>query len=177
MTETKAERFIRVVNDRVNKALDALGKVGKCADRRMYDYTPEQVEKILSALSNKCEELRKLFETPGGRKRFSLSNAGWYWISGDNGSTWTKQILTTEEAERHLSEGYLLKKTAPLEGPPRLRLVIACDVGNADFTLYASAPNIDCQIIDTSSNANSDDHLRIQNLETAISKNEMFIIL
>lgn len=118
MTETKAERFARVSVARVNKALDAIDKIRKCADRRMYDYTPDQIAKILNALAGKQTELQELFATPCGRRRFSLkSGANWFLASADGGQTWAEQLLTAEEVTSYLAAGYVLKKrTIPTQG-------------------------------------------------------------
>ena len=87
--------------------------------------------------------MRSIFDTETGRKTFSLSNAGWYWISADNGNTWTKQILTTEEASEHLAEGYMLKKTEPLEEQPRIKVIAVYDNDSYDLTVYSTSPNLE----------------------------------
>ena len=35
--ETNGERFIRVVETRTNKAIDAIERIGDCADVRIYE--------------------------------------------------------------------------------------------------------------------------------------------
>lgn len=41
--ETKAEKFICLGEYRMNKAIDAIGRIENLANRSAYDYTPEQV--------------------------------------------------------------------------------------------------------------------------------------
>lgn len=50
-TESKAEKFERLVKKRVNKAVKAIGYVGNCF-APTYQYTPEQAEKVVGALTN-----------------------------------------------------------------------------------------------------------------------------
>ena len=42
--ETKAERFVRVAEQRTQRAVDAIHSLSNCASRVCYDYTPEQVD-------------------------------------------------------------------------------------------------------------------------------------
>ena len=60
--ETKAERFIRVVTPRMGKAMKAIRVIGFCAGS-VYEYTPKQIEQILSALTTSIETLSKQFST------------------------------------------------------------------------------------------------------------------
>ena len=41
--ETKAEKFIRIGEYRMNKAVDAIGRLENLANRSSYEYTQEQV--------------------------------------------------------------------------------------------------------------------------------------
>ena len=40
--ETKAEKFIRLGEYRMNKAMDAIGRLEHLANKSAYEYTPEQ---------------------------------------------------------------------------------------------------------------------------------------
>ena len=42
--ETKAEKFIRIGEYRMNKAVDAIGRLENLANRGSYEYTQEQVD-------------------------------------------------------------------------------------------------------------------------------------
>ena len=59
--ETKAEKFIRLGEYRMNKAIDAIGRIENLANRSAYDYTPEQVEAMFSVLESKVAEVKAKF--------------------------------------------------------------------------------------------------------------------
>ena len=40
--ETKAEKFIRLGEYRMNKAIDTIGRIENLANRSAYEYTPER---------------------------------------------------------------------------------------------------------------------------------------
>lgn len=63
--ETKAEKFVRVGQLRTGKALHALGTLVACTDRKAYEYTPEQAEKIVDALKQQVTELEEAFAAGG----------------------------------------------------------------------------------------------------------------
>ena len=48
--EDKQEKFTRLANQRVNKAMDQLRLVGNLGNRAAYDYTEEDAKKIVKAL-------------------------------------------------------------------------------------------------------------------------------
>ena len=62
MSESDRDKFVRLANSRVNKAIRAIRVVGNLSNRSNYSYTEDDVEKIFRALQ---EELK------GCRKRFS----------------------------------------------------------------------------------------------------------
>ena len=66
--ETKAERFVRVAEQRTQRAVDAIHSLSNCASRVCYDYTPEQVEQII-ALEVEVRRLQSAFT---GENRFTL---------------------------------------------------------------------------------------------------------
>ena len=51
--ETKAEKFIRIGEYRMNKAVDAIGRLENLANRGSYEYTREQVDAMFQRLSLK----------------------------------------------------------------------------------------------------------------------------
>lgn len=59
--ETKAQRFTRLVNRRVPKALKCLEHVANLASLQSYDYTPEQAAKIVGALTAALKRLSDRF--------------------------------------------------------------------------------------------------------------------
>lgn len=61
--ETKAEKFIRLGEYRMNKAIDVLGRLEHLANRSAYEYTAEQVEAMFGALENKVADVKAKFNT------------------------------------------------------------------------------------------------------------------
>lgn len=67
--ETKAEKFIRM-----NKAVDAIGRLENLANRSSYEYTQEQVDAMFQALEGRVAEVKSRFapkKAPEG-KSFSF---------------------------------------------------------------------------------------------------------
>jgi hypothetical protein len=61
-SETKAERFERIAQRRVNEALRTLRLLGNLSDRRNYAYTDEQVILILNAIDQEVRALKARFK-------------------------------------------------------------------------------------------------------------------
>ena len=61
--ETKAEKFIRLGEYRMNKAIDAIGRLEHLANKSAYEYTAEQVEAMFGALENKVADVKAKFST------------------------------------------------------------------------------------------------------------------
>ncbi|MCL2111267.1 MAG: hypothetical protein FWH32_03250 [Clostridiales bacterium] len=72
-TETKRERFIRIAESRTNKIIGMVQLLGNCSNATVYEYNPEDVEKIFSAIEIELKEARKKFSrtesTKGNRFR------------------------------------------------------------------------------------------------------------
>ena len=66
--EEKRERFIRVAERRVNKILDALDSLGKCSNRKNYEYCSEDLKKIFGELDKKLREVKLLYRESSERK-------------------------------------------------------------------------------------------------------------
>lgn len=77
MKESKADRFVRVAEARVNKLIKMIRLLGNCSNRVTYDYRAEQVEQVFIALTSELNTARSRFSYDGkfNRKRFSLSAA------------------------------------------------------------------------------------------------------
>ena len=67
--ESKSERFIRVAEARVNRAIRALSQVGSCADIRIYEYSEAQVTQIFDALHRELSLAEDRFKANADRKR------------------------------------------------------------------------------------------------------------
>ena len=62
--ETPADKFKRLANARVNKALKYIDMTKNLASRQ-YEYTDEQVQVVLQALRNEVDELEAAFKKAG----------------------------------------------------------------------------------------------------------------
>ena len=62
----KRDRFIRVVERRVNQILNSLDNLGKCSNRRNYEYTEEEVKKIFRETDRKVREIKLQFQSSSG---------------------------------------------------------------------------------------------------------------
>lgn len=69
--ETKAGRFNRIVKSRVDKAIKAIRVIGYCGGST-YEYSPHQVEQILTALTKATIDLQAKF-TPSDKKESSFN--------------------------------------------------------------------------------------------------------
>lgn len=68
-TESRADKFKRLATKRVNKILKYIELTKNLANKSAYDYTPEQVETIISSITSQTEALKATFsnvekETP-----------------------------------------------------------------------------------------------------------------
>ena len=71
--ETKAERFVRLGECRINKAMEAIGRIENLANRLAYDYMPEQVEAMFSVLESKVAEVKAKFITAKAKENTAFS--------------------------------------------------------------------------------------------------------
>lgn len=53
--ETKSAKFVRLAQQRVGKALKAIGLIANLSSRSGYEYTADQVTKIKTALTDKVD--------------------------------------------------------------------------------------------------------------------------
>ncbi len=74
MTETDREKFLRLANSRVTKAIQAIRIVGNLSNRSNYSYTEADVEKIFRALGTELKNCRARFtsDTSIGATLFKL---------------------------------------------------------------------------------------------------------
>jgi len=62
--ESKKDKFKRVVEPRVRKAIKAIALIGNCATSG-YEYTPDNLAQIAAALNKAEHQLMKRFEAKG----------------------------------------------------------------------------------------------------------------
>jgi hypothetical protein len=74
VSNPKAEKFKELAERRVNLAIDAILRVGKLSNPHAYEYTDEDVRKVLKALREAVGEVEQRFTAPRrrGERRFSL---------------------------------------------------------------------------------------------------------
>lgn len=61
--ENKKERFIRVVEKRVQNVLDSIRRLSQCSNRRMYEWEDEQLKKIWNAIDTELKKCKEGFKT------------------------------------------------------------------------------------------------------------------
>lgn len=70
----KKERFKTVAGRRVQKVLDDLENLSKCANKANYEYTDEEVKKMLRVINEKVIMLKAAFtaSSKGGKQTFEF---------------------------------------------------------------------------------------------------------
>lgn len=68
IVQIRRERFVRIVERRVNKVLDNLDSLGKCANRKNYEYSAQDVMRIFQAIDKKMKAIRALYENSNQEK-------------------------------------------------------------------------------------------------------------
>jgi hypothetical protein len=61
--EDARDRFLRLANARVNKAIKAIGLVGNLSNRSNYSYSEEDVARIFGALDGALRSCKRRFDT------------------------------------------------------------------------------------------------------------------
>lgn len=73
MIKAKREKFIRLAESRVNKALNDIRLIGNLSNKNNYDYEQADVNKIISTLEQEVRSVKKKFETvQQNNKKFKL---------------------------------------------------------------------------------------------------------
>jgi hypothetical protein len=62
-TESKADKFQRIAERRVNETIKSLRLLGNLADRRNYEYSAEQASSLVSAVDQEVRALRFKFKS------------------------------------------------------------------------------------------------------------------
>lgn len=57
----KRDRFVNVAGRRVQKVLDSLDSLSKCANRNNYDFTEEDISKMTKAIKEKVRLLESAY--------------------------------------------------------------------------------------------------------------------
>jgi hypothetical protein len=69
--ENKKQRFVRVVEKRVQNVLDSIRRLSQCSNSRMYEWDDEQLKKIWDAIDKELQSCRESYTTDR-KKEFKL---------------------------------------------------------------------------------------------------------
>ncbi len=69
--ETNRDRFVRLATLRTNMVLKRLKVLGNCANRSVYDYTEDEINKIFSEIERNVRNTKAKFHFPK-RRDFKL---------------------------------------------------------------------------------------------------------
>ena len=62
---TKRERFVRIVENRMNKIIDMMRLLGNCANKANYDYSEADVQKIFNTLEKELKAAKIKYMSVG----------------------------------------------------------------------------------------------------------------
>jgi len=65
---SKRERFLKVAEARTNAVLEKIRVLGNCANRSLYEYKEEEVNKIFRVIQDALNETKLKFKTKKGKK-------------------------------------------------------------------------------------------------------------
>lgn len=73
-SETKRDKFVRIVQARTNKILNMVQLLGNCSNQSQYEYTQKDVDKIFKAIQTELDEAKKRFSKQDSEKgsKFTL---------------------------------------------------------------------------------------------------------
>jgi hypothetical protein len=65
----RRQRFIKIAERRVNLLLENLNTLGKCSNKRNYEYSETDVSKIFREIERKTKEIKLLFQGRSNNKQ------------------------------------------------------------------------------------------------------------
>ncbi len=69
----RRDRFVRIVERRVNEILHNLDNLGKCSNKKNYEYSDSDIKKVFKTINGKVREIQSLFQDmPRSKKQFKL---------------------------------------------------------------------------------------------------------
>jgi uncharacterized protein YeeX (DUF496 family) len=71
MNESKREKFVRLAENRVNRTLNELKLIANLSNKCNYDYSQEDVDKIIKSLKKEVSDLEQKFASKN-RDNFKL---------------------------------------------------------------------------------------------------------
>lgn len=67
MATEKRQKFVKLANQRVNKAIEQIRLIGNLSNRTAYEFSEEDVRKIVKALQRSLDGTRARFSEKGGK--------------------------------------------------------------------------------------------------------------
>ena len=64
---SKRENFVRIAEKRTRNAIKAIRIIGKLGNKNAYDYGPDDVKKIASAITREVEAMKARMTHAGGK--------------------------------------------------------------------------------------------------------------
>ena len=72
MAETKHDKFVRLAEARTNNALKQIELIGNLSNTNAYEYSYDDVEKIIKTLKRAITDLEDTYKMDKKNKRFTL---------------------------------------------------------------------------------------------------------
>jgi len=69
MAVDKKANFVRIAESRTNKIIEAITLLGNLSNTSYYEYTPEQIDSMFSAIQDELDSQRKRFEEKEPKKK------------------------------------------------------------------------------------------------------------
>ena len=69
----KREKFLELATSRTRNAIRAIRIIGKLGNKNAYDYSPEDVKKIATALNREIDALKARMLQPGSKESVAFS--------------------------------------------------------------------------------------------------------
>ncbi len=63
------ERFLEVAESRTNAVLDKIRVLGHCANKSLYQYNPDEIEKIFKTIGEELNHTKAKFKLEQSRKK------------------------------------------------------------------------------------------------------------
>lgn len=71
-TETKSEKFVRLAEYRMNKAILAISKLGNLANTSAYEFTEDQTNTMFDVLQQEIDNVKNKFSKTTEKKNFKF---------------------------------------------------------------------------------------------------------
>ena len=69
MAVDKKANFIRIAEARTNKIIESIALLGNLSNTSYYEYTPDQIEAMFSAIQEELDNQKKRFVDSGPKKK------------------------------------------------------------------------------------------------------------